>query len=130
LIGGTRMVREIPLYVGAAAIFVWGVAHLMATRPIVHGFGPISLDNRRVIAMEWIVEGVALCGVGLLVSLVTILEGPDNPAAVITYRVLAGMLAVFAGITALTGSRTTVLPMKMCPFIDAGVAVLFVLGST
>jgi hypothetical protein len=40
------------------------------------------------------------------------------------------MLVVLAGITALTGSRTTVLPMKMCPFIAAGGAVLFVLGST
>ena len=39
-------------------------------------------------------------------------------------------LAVFAGVTAFTGSRTPVLPMKMCPFIDTGVAALFVLGST
>ena len=46
----------------AAAILTagWGVAHLFPTRSIVRGFGDIGTENRRVITMEWIFEGVTL----------------------------------------------------------------------
>ena len=48
------------LYAASALTGLWGVAHLFATRGVVAGFGDISVDNRRIITMEWIVEGVAL----------------------------------------------------------------------
>jgi hypothetical protein len=56
------MVNPVLLYLGAFFTLVWGVAHLFPTRSVVEGFGEIYLDNKRIIAMEWIsfphVEGV------------------------------------------------------------------------
>jgi hypothetical protein len=39
---------------------VWGIVHLLATKGVIAGFGELSADNRHIITMEWIVEGVAL----------------------------------------------------------------------
>ena len=65
------MADQIILYLGAFLTFLWGVAHLFPTRSVVEGFGEISQDNRRIIAMEWIVEGVSLIFIGLIVASLT-----------------------------------------------------------
>ena len=62
------------LYLGAALTALWGISHLFATRGVVAGFGEISDDNRHIITMEWIVEGVSLIFVGLLVAVVTLAD--------------------------------------------------------
>ena len=62
------------LYVAAALTGLWGVAHLFATRGVVAGFGELTPDNRRIITMEWIVEGVALVSLAALVAAVTAVD--------------------------------------------------------
>jgi hypothetical protein len=57
--------------------------------------------------MEWIAEGLTLCFIGLLVLLVTVWEGPLNPVSLSVYRISAVMLLVMAGLTLLTGARTS-----------------------
>ena len=52
---------------------------------------------------------------------------PDMRGGV--YRVSAGFLVVIAGLTAITGARTPIVPFKICPFLLATVAALFLLGS-
>jgi hypothetical protein len=52
--------QQTALYMAAALAALWGVAHLLATRSVVSGFGDLTVDNRRIITMEWIVEGVSL----------------------------------------------------------------------
>ncbi len=123
------MTGNILLYTGSVIITLWGIAHVVPTKAVVDGFGSISLDNRRIITMEWIAEGLALCFIGSLVLLVTVLGGPQNPVSIIAYRASAAMLVVMAGLTSLTGARTSVLPIKICPFVKTAVAVLFLLGS-
>ena len=54
------MFNLILLYSGSAFISLWGVAHLFPTRSVVSDFEEISLDNKRIITMEWITEGIAL----------------------------------------------------------------------
>ena len=67
---GTNSVKsQILIYIGAALPFLWGVSHLFPTKSIIRGFGDISSDNRKIIAMEWIIEGVALIFIGFLVAL-------------------------------------------------------------
>jgi hypothetical protein len=105
------------------------VAHIAPTKPIVKGFGKISDENKLIITMEWVAEGLTLCFIGLLVLLITIVGGAANTAAIIVYRASAAMLIVMAGWTLLTGARTSIAPIKMCPFIKAAVALLFFLGS-
>ena len=128
--GGTKAVtNEILLYVGSAAIIVWGISHTIPTKSVVNGFGSISQDNRRIITMEWIVEGFTLCFIGLLVLLVTVLTGSQNQTAFIVYLASAVMLVLMAGLTASTGARTSIIPIRICPAVKTAVAILFFLGS-
>jgi hypothetical protein len=123
------ILRYVVLFIGSLVIMLWGIAHLFATRSIVNGFGSISLDNRRIIKMEWIAEGLTLCFIGVLVLLVTSFAGPQNLVSVLVYQVAAWMLVVMAGLTFLTGAKTSVTAIKVCPLVKSIVAILFFLGS-
>ena len=123
------MVNEILLYLGAGIISLWGIAHLIPTKAIVDGFGPISVDSKRIIAMESIAEGLTLCFIGVLVILVTSLGGYQSSAANIVYLACGAMLLIMALLTAMTGARTPILPYKICPVVKTVVAILFFLGG-
>ena len=123
------MLNNILLYIGAVIITLWGIAHIAATGAIVKGFGQISVDNRKIITMEAIAEGLALCFIGILVLLVTVMTGSQNRAADIVYVASAVMLFIMALLTALTGARTSMLPYKICPAVKSITALLFLLGA-
>ena len=120
---------DILLYIGSALIFIWGIAHIIPTKSVVKGFGEISEDNTKIITMEWAAEGMTLCFIGLLVLLVTAIAGSQNPVSALVYRISAGMLVVMAIWTSLTGARTSVIPIKICPIVKTAVAILFIIGS-
>jgi len=120
------MISDILLYVGSIVITLWGVAHIIPTKRIVNGFGSISVDNRRILTMEWIAEGLTLVFIGLLVLFVTILGGAQNTVSAIVFTISALMLIVMAG---LTGGRTPIVFFKICPLAKTAVAILFFLGS-
>jgi hypothetical protein len=120
------MINDILLYAGAGVIFLWGVAHVAPTRGVVAGFGELSPDNRRIITMEWVAEGLALCFVGVLVFLTRLFLGG---AGRVVYLASAAFLLVLAALSSFTGARTSVLPMKLCPYVKTAVAAAFVLGT-
>lgn len=115
--------------IGSAAIVLWGVAHIIPTKSVVDGFGPISVTNRRIITMAWVTEGLAMCFIGALVLLVTLRGGAPAPSTALVQRVSAAMLVLMAAWTALTGARTPIVPMKICPFVKIACAVLIFSGS-
>ena len=117
------------LYVGSAIILLWGIAHIIPTKSVVKGFGEISDDNTKIITMEWVAEGITLCFIGLIVLLVTIIVGSQNPASILVYRVSAGMLIVMAVWTSITGARTAVVPIKICPLVKTAVGILFIIAT-
>jgi hypothetical protein len=123
------MAADIVLYVGSIAVTLWGIAHVLPTRSVVAGFGPMSRDNRRIITMEWIAEGLTLCFIGLLVLLITALDGSQDSVSRHVYRISAVMLIIMAGLTLLTGARTSIVPIKVCPIVKTTVAALFLVGS-
>ena len=123
------MTNETLVYVGSSIIIAWGVAHLIPTGAIVRGFGDISEDNKKIMAMESIAEGLTLIFLGALPLVFTILSGPQGKPADIVYLACAVMLLVMAVLTLLTGSLTSQIPYKICPVIKTAVAVLFILGS-
>ncbi len=123
------MASDVMLYIGSIAITIWGIGHIAPTKSVVAGFGAISEENRRIITMEWVAEGLTLCFIGLLVLFVTIWGGSEGSVSTIVYRVSAGMLAVMAGLTSATGAKTSIIWIKVCPFVKTAVAVLFLLGS-
>ncbi len=110
-------------YLGSATVFCWGVAHLIPTRNVVAGFGEISLDNRRILAMEWITEGVALIFTGTVVTLVTWVD-PASSVSLTVYWASAGFLVSMAVVSLFTGFKVAFLAFKLCPFIFTGSAIL------
>lgn len=122
--------QEVMLYVGSVIIILWGVAHIaIPTKGIIRGFGPISEDNRRILAMEWIMEGLTLIFIGLLVIAITAIEGIANPVSVLVYRISGVMLVAMAIVSSFTGARASILPMKLCPPIFTTVAIAYWIAS-
>jgi hypothetical protein len=121
--------RYVLVSIGSMVITLWGIAHFVPTKSVVSGFGTISGDSRRIITMEWIAEGLTLCFIGLLVFLVTLYAGPQNLVSVLVYKVTAWMLVAMAGLTFVTGAKTSITAIKVCPLVKSMVAILFFLGS-
>lgn len=123
------MLGNILVYIGSIIIFGWGIAHIIPTKNVVKGFGNISDENKKIIVMEWAAEGLTLCFIGVLVLVTNILGGTENNISRIVFRISAGMLILMAGWTAITGARTSIIPIKICPFVKMGVAIIFLIAS-
>jgi hypothetical protein len=122
------MMNLILLYLGSGLTVMWGVAHLFPTKSVVQGFGEISIDNKRIITMEWIIEGLALIFIGVLVATVTVID-PSNVVSTAIYFISVMMLLVMALLSLFTGFKVSFLPFKLCPFIFTTSAVLILIGG-
>ena len=122
------MLNQILLYLGSAFTAFWGIAHLFPTKSVVSGFGEISVDNKRNITMEWIIEGIALIFVGSIVAIVTAIDHTSSISLVI-YLSSVVVLFVLAFVSLLTGFKISFLPFKLCPVIFITSAVLIILGG-
>ena len=116
------------LYTAAAISGLWGIAHLFATRGVVAGFGDLSNDNRRIITMEWIVEGVALLSMASFIVVATTIH-PESTVSSAVYAVAIGTLVALAIISLFTGFKIAFLPFRLCPFIFALSATLIAIGA-
>ena len=121
------MNTELLIYAGSTMPFLWGVAHLFPTKSVVQGFGEISTDNKNIITMEWITEGVALIFIGTIVATVTVIE-PRTTVSSFIYLASSGCLVVLAFVSLFTGFKISFLPFKLCPLIFASSAILISLG--
>jgi hypothetical protein len=117
------------LYLGAAIVVVWGIAHIVPTKAVVRSFGPISPDNRRIIAMEWVAEGLTLIFIGLITLIVGMFTVPGDATALLVFRLCAAALCVLAIWTLIAGFRISVLPIRICPVVLMTAAVLIILGT-
>ena len=122
------MVNQILLYVGSAFLLFWGVAHLFPTRSVVKGFGDISIDNERIITMEWIIEGVSLIFIAVIVAAVTSIDHTSAISRTI-YWISFVMLNTLSVISLLTGFKVSLVPFKLCPVIFTTASILILLGS-
>lgn len=122
------MTASILLYIGSVVIILWGVAHIIPTKSVVAGFGSLSIDNSHIITMEWVAEGLTLMFIGILVLAATLIINPSSPAARLVFYAAAVMLFVRAIWSGFTGARTSILPMKACPFVKSIVGILFILA--
>ena len=122
------MVDLIFLYLGAALTALWGIAHLFPTKSVVEGFGDISIDNKHIITMEWIVEGVSLFFMGLLVASVTFIDPLSVLSKTVYILSILGLL-VLATISLFTGFKVNFVPFKLCPLIFTVSAVLIFIGG-
>jgi len=122
------MIKKVLVILGSLLTIIWGIAHLIPTSSVVKGFGNISIDNIRIIQMEWINEGLTLIFIGLLVSLVTILENSIIKIKKIVYITSAIMLFSMAILSLFTGFKIDLIPFKLCPIIFSVSGVLILQG--
>jgi hypothetical protein len=119
---------DVLVYVGGAILVAWGVAHVAPTRAVADSFGSLGRDNRRILVMEWVDEGVTHVFIGVLLVLVAALAA-GGTAVELVYRGSAVALVALAVLTALTGARTPVVWFRVCPFVLTSVAVLLLLAG-
>jgi hypothetical protein len=121
------MINQILAYIGAGFVAFWGIAHLFPTKGVVAGFGDISEDNRNIITMEWIVEGVALIFIGALVATVTVVDAASPVTRAVYWLAVIGLNALSV-VSLFTGFKVNFIPFKLCPVIFTGASVLILLG--
>ena len=121
------MINQILFYIAAGLTALWGIAHLFPTKGVVAGFGDISEDNRNIIKMEWIVEGVALIFMGVLVATVTAVDATSLVTRWVYWLVVIG-LNVLSVVSLFTGFKVNFIPFKLCPVIFTGSSILIILG--
>jgi hypothetical protein len=121
-------VNQVLIYGASIVTCLWGVAHLAATRGVVKGFGDLTADNRRIITMEWIAEGVALISTAAFVAAVTAIQ-PGALASQVVYAVAIVTLLVFMIVSFFTGFKVAFLPFKLCPLIFGVSAILICWGA-
>jgi hypothetical protein len=119
---------QVLLYLGAILPGIWGISHLIPTKNVVAGFGDISEDNRNIITMEWIVEGVSLIFIGTLVAVLTYI-GPIGELSRAAYTVVVAGLLALAIVSLFTGFKVKFLPFRLCPFILTISAALIFVGG-
>ena len=123
------MIGETMVYVASVVIVLWGAAHIAPTKPVVSGFGTLSRENRSIITMEWVSEGLTLIFVGALCFLMTLVVGSNTAGTVFVYRACAVMLLAMATWTSVTAGRTSIVQFKICPIVKLGTAILLLVGS-
>jgi hypothetical protein len=126
-VGGDKMVNQILLYTGSILTMIWGISHLFPTKSVVRGFGDITEDNKRIITMEWIIEGVSLIFIGLLAAIITYMDYTNLMAKMI-YWLIFIMLNVLSLISLFTGFKINFLPFKLCPVIFTTSSLLIIIG--
>lgn len=116
------------LYIASSLTALWGIAHLFATKGVIADFGNITQDNKRIITMEWIVEGVALISIAAFVGVATAVD-PESSVSVGVYAVAIGTLVMLAIVSLFTGFKIAFLPFRLCPIIFGLSTVLIACGA-
>ena len=122
------MTHQVFIYVGSVLTVIWGVAHLFPTKSVVKGFGDIKNDNKQIITMEWLIEGVFLIFIGLLCAGSAFLDH-SNMISNYVFIFSAIFLFILAIISLFTGFKVNFLPFKLCPFIFSLSAILILIGA-
>jgi hypothetical protein len=119
---------ELLIYIGGVIITLWGLGHLFPAKSVIAGFGKLSDDNRHIITMEWLAEGFTLIFIGALSLIIaSVADAGDNVANAV-FLISAAMLVAMAVLSFFTGFKTSIVPIKACPFVKLTVAILFVLA--
>ena len=120
--------HEGALYVASTMAALWGVGQLLATKGAVKGFGELSLDNRRILTMEWIVESVALISIAAFVVVATAVHSDVTVSSAVN-GVAIGTFVALAGVSLATGFKVACLPFRLCPVVFLSSAVLIAWGA-
>lgn len=79
--------------------------------------------------MEWIAEGITLIFIGILTLLVALTGKNNTDVHSLVLWLSSAVLLILAVLSAFTGARTSILPMKLCPYVKTAVAFMYILGN-
>jgi hypothetical protein len=116
-------------YAAGVVLIAWGTAHIVATRPVLALYGELSKENSRVWVMEWVAEGLTHIFVGVLVVVITALEGASASGSTVVYMSCAVFDLVLMVWTAATGARTPYVWYRICLAVLTAVAGLLIVAS-
>lgn len=94
------------------------------------GFGDIGDENRRLITMEWIYEGITLIFAGLVTGAVSLIGDDTSTTATVVYISVAGLLLVMAVISLVTAGRNHFIAYRLCAPIFSGGAILLLVAAS
>lgn len=123
------MIQKLLVIAGGLLNILWGGSHLFATNSVANGFGNITLDNKRIILMEWINEGFTLIFIGILIFIVTIANKENNRTLKLVYITSSLMLFAMSILSLSTGFKIDSLPFKLCPLIFSVSGLLILQGA-
>jgi hypothetical protein len=123
------MKNSILLFIGSLTVIIWGTAHLFPTKSVVKGFGDITDDNKNILRMEWITEGLSLIFTGVLLFSVTLTGDSENIISGIVYIASSVFLFSMAVLSLFTGFKVNFLPYKLCPVIFSISGILILIGA-
>ena len=123
------MIRKILIFLGGFSLIIWGISHLFPTNAVVKGFGNITIDNIRIITMEWINEGFTLIFIGLLVIVVTVIGDGNSKVVKAVYLLAFIMLEAMSVLSLFTGFNIDFVPFRLCPIIFTVSGILILLGA-
>jgi hypothetical protein len=119
-------VHEAWIYTAATLLALWGAAHLVNTPRVIPSLHPSTVDDRRVITMEWINEGLTLVFLAGIAITVTLLGDTNVTRSVLWGTVI--MLNVMSAVSLATGFRVKFIAYRLCPVIFTGSSLLIVAG--
>ena len=122
------MLNNILPIIGGGLVILWGIAHLIPTKSVIKGFWGISEDNKNILLMEWIIEGLALMFIGIISIITIIFSDMENSLRNPILIACSVMLFVLAIESLFTGFKVKMIPFKMCPFIFSISAILILSG--
>jgi len=93
----------------------------------VKDFSEISEDNKLIITMEWIIEGIALIFIGILTIAIAFIY-PINIISILVFILIVAVLNTLSLVSIFTGARINFLPFRLCPLVFSGATVLILLG--
>ncbi|MGA3015236.1 MAG: hypothetical protein ABSD71_14505 [Bacteroidales bacterium] len=108
--------KTIFFFLSGALTIVWGIAHLFPTKNVVMNFGDISLNNKRIMTMEWIIEGISLLFIGVLTILIVITDSTLSHSRIV-YLTIVILLVTLSIVSLFTGFKVKFLPYRLCPVI-------------
>jgi hypothetical protein len=114
-------------FLSGALTIIWGIAHLFPTKNVVKNFGDISIENKRIITMEWIIEGISLIFIGILTIVITSIDRSLYLSHILYVNIII-MLVALSIVSFFTGFKVKFLPYKLCPVIFLTSAILILLG--
>ena len=136
------MIHHILLTLGAILIISCGSIHVLLTKSIINGFNNIKEENKKILFLEWVIEGLMLYFISILVLVITISGLSEDIVSKIFFGasfvilLVMTILSLLTVVNLMTGDLNLKpkikiilsIHFKSCPIIKISAGILFLLA--